>query len=347
MHPLTWFVWLGGTLVAVSLTRNPLYLVLMLAEFALVATSTQDAHTENSAYAPLPLNPLRFALFVVPLAAVFNGLTAHFGETILFTLPPQIPLLGGAITAEALIYGAINGLVLSALFSAFLVLNHAVPVRDLIRFIPRALYPVAVVVSIAVTFVPTTLRQLQQIREAQAVRGHQVRGVRDWLPLFMPLLVGGMERALQLAEAMTARGFASEAPPQKATSARAQAFVVLGLILLLAGMLWTLQGNQGVSLILLGSLALMWAFRMLGQNVSHTTYRQAAWQAVDSLTVAGVVLALGVFLWLGRASRVYEPYPVLTWPVFDPLVGVGLLGFLVPGFMQVRTTKVLPKTQVE
>ena len=31
-----------------------------------------------------------------------------------------------------------------------------------------------------------------------------MRGLRDWLPLLMPLLIGGLERALQLAEAMTA-----------------------------------------------------------------------------------------------------------------------------------------------
>src|SRR4030065_1354430 len=92
---------------------------------------------------------------------------------------------------------------------SFMLLNLALPVRDLLRLIRRAFFPVAVVTSIAVTYLPTTLRQFQQIREAQAVRGHQVRSLRDWLPLLMPLLVGGLEHAMQLAEAMTARGFAS------------------------------------------------------------------------------------------------------------------------------------------
>src|SRR4030043_1151670 len=93
--------------------------------------------------------------------------------------------------------------------ASFTVLNLALPVRDLISLIPRAFFPVAVVTSIAVTYLPTTMRQFQQIREAQAGRGHQMRKLRDWLPLLMPLLVGGLEHAMQLAEAMTARGFAS------------------------------------------------------------------------------------------------------------------------------------------
>ena len=35
-----------------------------------------------------------------------------------------------------------------------------------------------------------------RIREAQAVRGHRVQGIRDWLPIVVPLLVSGLERAM-------------------------------------------------------------------------------------------------------------------------------------------------------
>ena len=63
------------------------------------------------------------------------------------------------------------------------------------------------VTSIAITFVPQTVTRFTEIREAQALRGHRVRRIGDLLPLIIPLLAGGMERSMDLAEAMEARGY--------------------------------------------------------------------------------------------------------------------------------------------
>ncbi|MCJ7549912.1 MAG: hypothetical protein MUQ30_09555, partial [Anaerolineae bacterium] len=116
MHPLSWFAWLGTASLVTLLTRNPLYIVLLFVIFILVI-DVERASAGNSGYHGSPsargltLSPLRFALFAVPAGAVFNLLTSHVGETVLLRLPPAIPLIGGALTAEALVYGAISGLV--------------------------------------------------------------------------------------------------------------------------------------------------------------------------------------------------------------------------------------------
>ncbi len=339
IHAIAWFFWLGAAVVAISITRNPLYLVLMLLEFALVVEHVEDPDQPST---PVPVTPWRFVCFVVPVTALFNLLTSHLGETVLVRLPRWLPLLGGAITAEALVYGAINGLVLAVLFTAFVVLNRAVPVRDLTRLVPRAFYPVAVVISIAVTFVPQTLRQLRQIREAQMIRGHRMQGLRDWFPLFMPLLVGGLERALQLAEAMTARGFSNEGSTEE-KEGLARFGPLVGLLFLAVGSLLTaspagLQANRvritwqvcGMILIALGALVLVLTLRRVGQQHPHTTYRRTPWTYRDWGVTGGAVAALGILLLLGKSTRAYMPYPTLTWPDFDPLVGIGLLGFLLP-----------------
>jgi len=302
----------------------------MLLSFALVAQAVQRPGESP----PIPIAPLRFALFVVPVAALLNALLSHFGETVLLRLPPRIPIVGGAITAEALVYGATNGLVLAALFAAFAVLNLAVPVRDLIRFVPKAFYPVAVVISIAVSFVPTTLRQLQQIREAQAVRGHRMRGLRDWLPLFMPLLVGGLERAFQLAEAMTARGFAESAAIQKGAGLDLTQFgLIVGLALLLGGALLRIIWGYDVwgwVLLLAGSLAVLLVLWWRGHQVVRTTYRQRSWSRQDWGVLIGAAVAL-LGLWgFSQTSRAYAPYPQLSLPPFNPWTGIALLGFLAP-----------------
>lgn len=327
LHAVAWFVWLVAALIVVSTTRNPLYLTLALAAFLTTARAIRQPNEPAAA----PLAPGRFALYVIPLAALINALLSRVGETVLLAIPAAWPLIGGPITAEALVYGALNGLLLTALFAAFTVLNLAVPVRDLIRFIPRAFYPVAVVASIAVTFAPTTLRQMQQIREAQAIRGHRMRRLRDWLPLFMPLLTGGLERALQLAEAMASRGFASET----AHTGRAQAVSIVGLLGILSGGLliaWR-QTFWGMALIVIGGAAIGGALWLIGRRVPHTTYRRAPWGYREWLVTAGALVASAGFLFFGQATRAYNPYPILMWPAFDTLAGTALLGFLLPALV--------------
>ncbi len=153
----------------------------------------------------------------------------------LVRLPDALPLIGGPVTLEALLYGALNGLALTGLYAAFILVNQALPVREMVRLAPRAYYSIAVVVSIKAAFVPTTLRQYRQIREAQAVRGQRVQGLRSWLPLLLPLLTGGLERALQLAEAMTARGFAGVPTPTH--DVWTQVSLIAGIALAAAGLL--------------------------------------------------------------------------------------------------------------
>lgn len=163
IHPVAWLAWLGAVLTALSLTRNPFYLALILLWITIVAAWSRPA----ASAAPIPISPLRFGLVVVTFSALFNMLTVHFGDTVLFSLPRALPLLGGDFTLEALVFGGLNGLVVTGLFAAFSLVNRLLPVRALVRLLPRAFYPVAVVASIAVTFVPAMLRHFEQIREAQ------------------------------------------------------------------------------------------------------------------------------------------------------------------------------------
>lgn len=337
LHPLAWVAWLLATVTALLSTNNPLYLAVILLCIAAVLRAGRA-----QAFAPaLPLSPWRFGLIVVTLSAAFNGLMAHFGQTVLFTLPAALPLLGGPVTLEAIVYGAINGLVLTGIFAAFLVLYQAVPTYALVRMIPRAFYPVGVVLSVAIAYVPTTLAQFGQIREVQRVRGHAVRGARDWLPLAMPLLVSGLERAMQLAEAMTARGFGSDGATEGAAPSRAQKsarlLLAAGLAALLAGVVARLLGAAGKSdgLIAAGGLCVAAALWLLGRRIRRTVYRPQPWTAASGLLVAGALLTAAVFLLplpgLDRASLNWTPYPVLKPPVVDWMIVAGAtLGLLTP-----------------
>ncbi len=326
-----WLAWLAAALISLSVTRNPFYLGLLLLWLGIL---WRRGETPNAP--PVPFSPFRFGAVVVVLSAVFNALMVHVGTTVLFRLPADWLLVGGAITLEAVVYGALNGLALTGFLLAFSILNRVLPVQALVRVIPRAFFPVAVTISIAITFMPATLRQFQRIKEAQAVRGHQLRGVRDWLPLFLPLLVGGLERAVNLAEAMTARGFAAADIPAHATATRLA--MVGGLLLVLVG--WALQllwsARWGTALLAAGVLLLGGALYFAGRRVPHTVYRRRRWHRRDTVLTAVALLVAGAAIvplpGIERLSLVYYPYPTLTVPAFNPLMALATVGVLVPVF---------------
>jgi energy-coupling factor transport system permease protein len=334
-----WLLWALTILLAASYNRNPLYSFLLLLvtlwghAACVVAEGERGAVGDADPEALAPLAPLRFALVAVPLAALFNVLASHVGATVLFRLPDWLPLIGGAVTLEALVFGAINGLNLTVIFVGFMTFNRALTVRDLLQLTPRAFHESGVVLSIALTFAPQTLQSLRRIREAQAVRGHRVRGVRDWAPILTPLLVSALERALALAESMVARGYASVATE---ANLRTQILLVFGLVTLLGGWLLFLFAPaarvMAVGGLVLGAGLLSGAMWIAGRGVRHTVYRPRRWRWRDTLMVAGCLPMLALLL-TRRSLVTYTPYPALTWPAFAPLVGVSVLGLLMPALL--------------
>ncbi len=338
LHAGAWAMWLAAIVAALAVTRNPIYIGLILGWITVVWwTAKSVAHIMNPDQA-IPLSPLRFGLFVVPVSAVFNALMIPVGEHVLFRLPGGWLLIGGAFTLEALVFGALNGLVLTGLYAAFILVNRVLSTRDIVRLVPRAYHSVAIVVSIAATYVPATLRQYKLIREAQTVRGHRLKGVRTWLPLLIPLLTGGMERALQLAESMTARGYASV--DESRTSVWMRVGMVAGLVIFTAGLLLRLAWQQdgvGMALLAVGAIVLVGAVWLAGRSHSQTVYRPSPWRLQDWIVTAGALLTMAAFLyaWPGmdRSSIYYYPYPSLALPGFSLWIGVGTWGLLVPAMI--------------
>jgi energy-coupling factor transport system permease protein len=340
-QPWAWVSWLFAILVILTITRNPLYLVLILLCEAFVGIALRQSGAEMAG----PFALWKLAGWIILLATLFNALTSHYGATVLFTIPGNFPLISGNITLEALVYGAINGLVLTGMLASFTVLNLALTVRDLISLIPRSFFPMAVVTSIAVTYLPITLRQFRQIREAQAVRGHQMRAVRDWLPLLMPLLVGGLEHAMQLAEAMTARGFASSHPLTGRGHTATRLGMLTGVIILALGWIAQLAGKMvgGWVLIVVGALLILGSLWYIGRQSPRTSYLKRGWEWQDWVTLSvALVVVLICFLPVSifnNQTLSFEPYPKLSLPTFNPILGIIILGLIIPGLLVINQGK--------
>ncbi len=323
-----WLVWVMAAAAAAMLTRNPLYILIILLAARLV-TVTHGLPGQG-----LPLSLWRLGGLILTFSAFFNALFLHVGQTVLLRLPAAWPLIGGAITLEAVVAGASNGLVLLTLLAVFVALNAIVPVHELVRLLPRALRDLGVVILIAITYVPATMQHVQRIREAQAIRGHQLRGLRDWRPIVIPLLVGGLERAMGLAEAMVARGYGATDSNRQQTGVRAG--FLLGLATMLAGWFLAIWIGWPGWLLLAAAGLLLWALVWrLGVHYPRTQYHSRQWQPRDGLLLAaGLLPLLAVLAPLpGRASLVYEPFPQLALPAFSPVMGLLLACLALPAFV--------------
>jgi energy-coupling factor transport system permease protein len=322
-----WVVWLFvGGLLAI-LIGNPLYLILLLLISLVVRYACSPAETSG-----LQLPFWRVSLMILVFSTFFNMLTAHVGQTVLGELPAGWPLIGGPITLEAAAYGFLSGLRLVTLLSFFLAFNSIVPVAQLTGLAPAALHEMGLVMLIAITYVPETARQFRRIRDAQAIRGHRLRGFRDWRPILIPLLIAGLERALNLAETMVSRGYGHASAA--AVPLRPQLLLLIGLLLAFVGALrlaWA--ASLGLPLIMAGIIAVALAYRHLSHGYVRTLYRPRRWAWADTILVAGALIPLLLLLPLpgvGRSALAYAPYPQFFPPPFDPVAGLAILGLSIP-----------------
>lgn len=318
-------------------TRNPLYLSLELAAVGLVYTALArrpDARTEARGWRVM----LRLGLLLATLTALIPPLLVHYGETVLLRLPAlslplpgvaDTPMLGGPVTLESVAYGVATALGLTALLLTFATFNLAVEPYALLRALPRSLARSGVVLSIAVTFVPQMMEAQREIREAQALRGHRFRGLRDLAPLFVTLLGEGLERSITLAESMEARGFSAGS---RSRGPGARAALLSGFALLAAGAavrVWAPEGwsrlaglAAGDGLLLLGLVTLLGALVRLGRTTVRTRLRRSTWGRRDTAVAAAAGLSLLLLLLVhltGGRGLGWYPYPRVLWPETDGL----------------------------
>jgi len=322
-----WLTWLLSMAILALLTRNPLYLLLIL----LVGQIAGTLCARPAAAFSLPL--ARLGIVILFFSTLFNLLSVHIGSTVLLRLPLSWPVIGGPLTLEAALFGAVNGLVLLTLLVIFTAFNRIVPPGELVRLAPHALRDLAVVVLIAMTYLPETMRQLRRIREAQAIRGHQLRGLRDWPPLVLPLLIGGLERAMGVAEAMVSRGYGSTTDNKQPF--RVQLALFLSLCAVFAG--WSVSfwyGIAGWTLMGVGTAVILLLLHYLGRQQPTTRYQPRKMTAWNWGLIVTALIPPLLLLWnpefLQLTSLSYSPYPTAVVPPLQTHVALILLLPLFP-----------------
>ena len=99
------------------------------------------------------------------------------------------------------------GLQLATMLACVGAANALANPRRLLRAVPGALYEVGVAVVVALSFSPQLVEGVSRVRAARRLRGRPHTGLRGLRGVAMPVLEGALERSVDLAAAMDARGF--------------------------------------------------------------------------------------------------------------------------------------------
>ncbi|MGV1009886.1 MAG: energy-coupling factor transporter transmembrane component T [Dermatophilaceae bacterium] len=345
LHPVAWWVWGLGLATAAAHTTNPLLLGLVLAVAAWVVTERREVGARNTFRPFLFIGLVAIALRVALTVILGNGVP---GQIVLLRLP-QVALpdifagvrLGGVVTLESVVAAALDGLRLAATLACVGAANALASPRRLLRYAPATLYDVGTAVVVALTYAPQMAEHAVRVRSARRLRGHDGSGLRELGRLAVPVLEGSLDRSLELAASMEARGYGRV--PVRAGRARALGSILalLGATGVLAGLYGVLSPSTGGWLglpILAFGLALAGASLVLGARTDvRTAYRRDLWRGpewVVCLLGALAAVALVAAQAGGTAGVVMAlaPNEQLGLPVLPAvaIAGCALAGVLTP-----------------
>ncbi len=333
-HPVAWALWLCAAMLAVLLTSNPLYHA-TIALCAVVVYAGVRSRRGGGLDALLGIG-LMFCLLSVPL----NLVTGSSGTTELFSLPAMtLPgwlgsvTIGGPVTAESLVYAADEALALAAILCIVCAFNAGVDHAQLLRLTPPGLAQLGVVVAVGLLIVPEALARAASLREARTTRGLG-SGWTASHTMLLPLLSDALERAVQRAESLDARGFGALASPARAGET---ALSLLGLVLAAIGAFaWYYAPGARVaagSMFLAGAALVM---AIAWQQASRGTARRLFVPQLrpnDVLTAAAAAGCAATFLvsrLAGTGGVTYLPFPVLHAPSYSVAFGAASVLLLAP-----------------
>ncbi|MFA5312090.1 MAG: energy-coupling factor transporter transmembrane component T [Methanomassiliicoccales archaeon] len=210
LHPSAIATWaLGCTILSIVLFDPLMLLVLLLSSIpaVFIARVQQNWYTF-----------IKIGLLAGLLVIIFTMIFSRTGYTVLFSLPFSIPTMGRVyFTLEAIYYGLAMLMRILALLTVFAVLTYAVCPDDLLDLFMKTKLPArsAFTTSLATTYIPTLMKDMDDIQVSLSSRGYafnesrKLNYLKRKAAIVMPLLANSLERSIGKAEAMESRAFGS------------------------------------------------------------------------------------------------------------------------------------------
>ncbi len=194
-NPIVLLVYYMAVIIPVMLLMNPLLITIGLAA-GLVRAGIYEK--------TIPVKRILFSVILVIVMTAANALLTHQGETELFFINDR------AVTLEAVKYGAVSGLMLSAAlvwFSAFSRTLTGEKIMALLWRLPR----LALLISMIVRLIPRYLKRYKKVSLAMKINeeidtGHERN---QTMKMSSAVFTWALENSMDTADTMMMRGYTS------------------------------------------------------------------------------------------------------------------------------------------
>ncbi len=341
LHPMAWWLWAAGLAICAIRTNNPFLLALI----GVVACVVVSVRRSTAPWSRSIAFFLRVGVLVIVIRVVIEilfgqrGLPGH----VLFTLP-QMPLpawavavsIGGAVTLESILNAFVEGLQIAVILLCFGAANSLASPYRLLRSLPAVLYETGVAVTVALSFTPELVESIGMVRQARRQRGIPIRGLRGMRGVAVPVLESALDRSLQLATSMDARGYGRRIAVGKGARRLASGATVGGLLLMAVGLYGMLDSGSlfGLGLPVLAVAAVLCGggLTLGGRRTARSRYRPDPWRQPEWLVAGSGLIAL-VTMTIARSLDVPGltiSFSPLAFPSIPLLPVVGILIALAP-----------------
>ena len=341
LHPVAWWLWAAGLAICAMRTNNPFLLALIGA----VACVVVSARRSSAPWSRSITFFLRVGLLVIAIRIVIEILFGQRGIPghVLFTLP-EVPLpswavavsIGGPVTLESVLNAFVLGLQLAVILLCFGAANSLASPYRLLRSLPAVLYETGVAVTVALSFTPELVQSIGIVRQARRQRGIPTKGLRGMRGVAVPVLESALDRSLQLATSMDARGYGRRISLGKTSRRLASGVTLGGLLLVAVGVYGVIDGGSlfGLGLPVLAVAAVLCGVGLAvgGRRTARSRYRPDPWRQPEWI-VAGSGLAALVAMSVAGALDVPGltiSFSPLAFPSIPLLPVVGILIALAP-----------------
>lgn len=344
LHPVAWWIWALGLVVAVNRTTNPLLLILTLSVLAFVVANRRT----DAPWARAFKYYLMAALFIIVVRIVFQSVFASAiqpGDHVLFRLPHvRTPKwyagvqIGGPVSVEATLSAVVDGLRLGTMICCIGAANALANPKRALRVLPGALYELGMAVVVSITLAPQLIESVQRVARARRLRAGKARGWRVLRSVAIPVLADALERSVLLAAAMDSRGYGRVGLASRATRRLTATLMLAGMVGLCAGCYGLLGGSAprllGTPAILAGAVMCAAGLALGGRRVRRSHYRPDPWRAPEWIVAGcGVITAVTFYLSTGyNAADLNPSFTPLRFPALPALPAIAILIAAVPAF---------------
>ena len=238
-NPISVFVFYACVIVPVMFCVNPVLSCISLAGALAFLFAKQGAKASK-----------KLVFLVFPLiGALINPLFVHKGTTNLFILNDN------PVTLESLLYGLVMGMLISSTilwFSSF----NSIMTSDKLLYIFGTVSPkIALILSMALRYIPLYGQQVKKVRQAQKVIGlykedNAIDKIRAGSRIFSVMVSWALENGVITADSMTARGYGTCRRTRFSIFRWfAQDYMLLGASILLTAVLISVMAFKGLDYI--------------------------------------------------------------------------------------------------